>query len=247
MTTMDAFTLTMRTQSTRRWARRLPDVTAEVACGGEIHHVLLRRGKLVLADHVLGAEAAAVALGAPSPPCFDVYRSWRLREQWEVALAPRGPGFHQLYRRPPLPPALALPLERGFARAWERRAARGDELTAYLLHKAIRMKAEPALSTAMASAVRRFGGGRIERIDLEIRPGPPGVSGVITPAKSELVVEVAPDWLRTVGQPRLALDARSRFVVATEPRPVVVEWESADDKAWTPTLATTGQETSSSK
>jgi hypothetical protein len=200
---------------------------------------------LVLADHVLGAEAAAVALGAPSTPCFDVYRSWRLREQWEIALAPRGPGFHQLYRRPPLPPVLALPLERGFARAWERRAARGDELTAYLLHQAIRIKAEPALATAMSAAVRRFAGGRLERLDLEIRSGPPGVSGSITATKSDLVVEIAPEWLRTVGQPRLALDAQSRFVVATEPSPLAVEWESAGDNAWTPTLAAANHQTNS--
>jgi hypothetical protein len=216
----------------------LPPVDVEVECGGAAHRVLLRRGRLVLVDHALAAEAAAVALGAPSPPCFEVYRSWRSREQWEIALQPRGPGFHQLYRRPPLPPPLAGALEQGMARGWERRAERDDPLARYVLHKAIRAKAEPALEAAFASALRRRAGGEVaddhRRRRLELTIGPiPSVSGWIGDDGASLLVRVAPDWLRTVGQPRLATGASPRamgFVVAVQPRRLELGWRDEGDR-----------------
>lgn len=222
--------------SARRWARRLAPVTVEVACDGDVHRVLLRRGKVVLEHHVITAEAAVVALGAPSAPCFEVYRSWRAREQWEIALQPRGPGFHQLYRRPPLPSPLLDPLERGIARSWERRAARDEGLAAYVLHRSIRAKAEPALAAAFDVAVRAVGGGPIKRLELNIGT-PTDASGRITPTESTLLVRVAPDWLRTVGHPRHSLDARQRFVVAVEPDDLVVSWQASADGTWTAHLS----------
>lgn len=215
----------------RRWARTLPRVDVEVACGGETHAVLLRRGKVVLADHSIAAEAAAVALGATSPPCFDVYRSWRSREQWEIALQPRGPGFHQLYRRPPLPKPLLDPLERGIARGWERRAARGEGLAAYVLQRSARAKATPPLESALEQAVRRLGGGPIKRFELTFGSSP-WVQGTITSTESSLLVRLTPDWLRRVGLPRMAT-FEGRFVVAVEPRRLVVDWREAGDGRWT--------------
>jgi hypothetical protein len=173
----------------------------------------------VLADHSLAAEAAAVALGAPAPACFDVYRSWRAREQWEIALQPRGPGFHQLYRRPPLPKPLLEPLERGIARGWERRAGRGEGLAGYVLQRAVRAKAEPALESAFSSAVRRLGGGRIQRLELTIGPSVEA-RGVIGADGSWLEVRVTPEWLRDIGLARRATLGRA-FVVALDPVPRV--------------------------
>jgi hypothetical protein len=214
----------------RRWARGLPPVDIDVRCGGAVHRVLLRRGKLVLADHSIAAEAAAVALGAASPPCFEVYRSWRSREQWEIALQPRGPGFHQLYRRPPLPKPLLDPLELGIARGWERRAARGEALASYVLQKGLRAKAEPVLERAFGAAVRRFGGGPVKRLELTIGSSP-WVQGSITPAESSLLVRVTPDWLRRVGLPRLA-EHEGDFVVSVAPRRVVVAWRPSGEGRW---------------
>ena len=214
----------------RRWARGLPRVEVDVACGGETHRVLLRRGQVVLVDHSIAAEAAAVALGAPSPACFEVYRSWRSREQWEIALQPRGPGFHQLYRRPPLPRPLVDPLERGIARGWERRAARGEALAGYVLQRSIRAKAQPALETAFGHAVRRLGGGPIKQFELAIGSSP-WVQGTITGAESSLLVRVTPDWLRRVGLPRLATHDRC-FVVAVAPKRLVVDWREAGEGRW---------------
>ena len=214
----------------RRWARGLPRVDVEVACGGDAHRVLLRRGKLVLADHSIAAEAAAVALGAPSTACFEVYRSWRAREQWEIALQPRGPGFHQLYRRPPLPKPLLEPLERGIARGWERRAARGEGLAGYVLQKGVLAKAEPALLSAFERAMRAFGGGPVKRFELMLGSSP-WVQGTITAAESSLLVRVRPDWLRRVGLPRLA-ELDGAFVVAVEPRRLTLGWREAGEGRW---------------
>jgi len=205
-------------------------VDVAVACGGETHRILLRRGKVVLADHSIVAEAAAVALGASSPACFDVYRSWRSREQWEIALQPRGPGFHQLYRRPPLPKPLLDPLERGIARGWERRAARGEGLAGYVLQRGIRAKAEPALAAAFEHAVRRRAGGPVKRLELTIGSSP-WVQGTITEAESTLLVRVTPDWLRRVGLPRLTTHEQT-FVVAVAPRRLVVDWREAGEGRW---------------
>jgi hypothetical protein len=201
-------------------------VDVPVACGGEFHLVRFRRGSIVLADHSIAAEAAAVALGAPAPACFDVYRSWRAREQWEIALQPRGPGFHQLYRRPPLPKPLLEPLERGIARGWERRAARGEGLAGYVLQRAVRAKAEPALESSFATAVRRLEGGRVERLELLMGPSPEA-RGRIDPQGSWLVVRVTPDWLRTIGLAHRAITERE-FVVTLSPVRQVVGWRPDD-------------------
>jgi hypothetical protein len=190
-----------------------------------MHRVLLRRGKLVLADHTLAAEAAAVALGASSPPCFEVYRSWRARELWEIALQPRGPGFHQLYRRPPLPAGLGNPLERGVVRGWERRSARGEAAAAYALQRALRAKAEPVLADAFKAAVRAHDGGPTRRLELTIG-ATPWVQGTIDGTNSALIVRVEPSWLRLVGLPRQAAGpAGTDFVLAVAPRRLVLGWE----------------------
>ena len=207
------------------WARGLPRVDVEVACGGARHRILLRRGKVVLADHVIAAEAVAMSLGASPPACFDVYRSWRSREQWEIALQPRGPGFHQLYRRPPLPAALAPALERGIVRGWERRAARGEGLAGYALQRSLRAKAEPLLADAFRHAVRYHDGGPTKRLELTIG-ATPLVSGEITSINSSLLVRVEPDWLRRVGLPRLGAGPSGHdFVLAVSPQLLVLDWQ----------------------
>lgn len=233
---MTAATTSTRTpESGRRWARRLPRVEVDVACGDQTHRVLLRRGKVVLADHVLTAEVVAIALGAPAPACFEVYRSWRAREQWEIALQPRGPGFHQLYRRPPLPAALAPALELGIVRGWERRAARGDPAAGYCLQRAIRAKAEPALADAFRTAVLERDGGPTKRLELTIGASP-SVEGEISATSSSLLVRVTHDWLRTVGLPRRAIGAGpTDFVVATAPR-LVIDWHPRPDGGFTARL-----------
>jgi hypothetical protein len=67
-------------------------------------------------------------------------------------------------------------------------------------------------------------GGPTKRLELSIGPTP-WVQGEITPTNSSLLVRVEPDWLRTVGLPRLgAGDSGHHFVLAVEPRRLVLDW-----------------------
>lgn len=60
-----------------RWFEGLPDVAAELHCGGQAHRIVWRRGKLVLADHDLLAERSLMAFGSEPPLCVEVLDAWR--------------------------------------------------------------------------------------------------------------------------------------------------------------------------
>jgi hypothetical protein len=60
-----------------RWCDDLPDVAADMDCGGQRHRVVWRRGKLVLADHDLLAERTLMALGSEPPLCVELLDAWR--------------------------------------------------------------------------------------------------------------------------------------------------------------------------
>jgi len=229
------------TAGARRWTQDLGNVSVAVDCGGARHVVRLHRGQLVLVDHVIAAEAAVMAFGGKPPPCFEVLRSWRARSAWERALEPRGPGFHQLYRRPPLPPELQLPLECGVIRSWERRRARGDRDATRAIDTAITTQAATALAAALRLALLQAGGGPVERCTIEVaRAGaapsrPPSVSGFMTRASTSVTVRLQDDWWRTVGRPGLT-DGAGRFVAACHPEPLVVDWRERSPGRWAPQL-----------
>jgi hypothetical protein len=63
---------------TTAWVRGVPSVRVALRCQRETHHVLWRRGALVLEDHDATADAVVVALGGEAPACLEVLRSWRL-------------------------------------------------------------------------------------------------------------------------------------------------------------------------
>lgn len=60
------------------WTRGVAPLRVAVRCQGATHHVLWRRGSVVLEDHDVAADAVVVALGGAPPPCLEVLRSWRL-------------------------------------------------------------------------------------------------------------------------------------------------------------------------
>ena len=60
------------------WPRGVAPLRVAVRCAGATHHVLWRRGALVLEDHDVAADAVLVGLGGTRPPCLEVLRSWRL-------------------------------------------------------------------------------------------------------------------------------------------------------------------------
>ena len=70
----------------RRWCDGLPAATAEIACGGQRHHITWRRGKLVLEDHDVLAERSLTALGSEPPLCVEVLDAWRRVRGTELLL-----------------------------------------------------------------------------------------------------------------------------------------------------------------
>ncbi|MGD9751531.1 MAG: hypothetical protein AB7W59_11110 [Acidimicrobiia bacterium] len=61
----------------RRWYRAVPPATLQLDCGGARHTVRWKRGRLVLLDHDVGAEAALMALGSDKPACLTLLERWR--------------------------------------------------------------------------------------------------------------------------------------------------------------------------
>jgi hypothetical protein len=61
---------------TPRWYDSLPEATATVECGGEMHRITWRRGKIVLEAHDLTAERAMMAFGGDMCTCMRVLEVW---------------------------------------------------------------------------------------------------------------------------------------------------------------------------
>ncbi|MDQ3575111.1 MAG: hypothetical protein M3404_09370, partial [Actinomycetota bacterium] len=68
-----------------RWCDHIEAATASVDCNGESHRVTWRRGKVVLEDHDLTAEAAMLAFGGKPFPCLGVLRRWRDMHTWAMS------------------------------------------------------------------------------------------------------------------------------------------------------------------
>lgn len=87
-----------------RWWEGLPDVGAQIDCGGHRHRITWRHGRLILEDHDVLAERALAALGSDEPPiCIDVLDAWRrMRDAdllWQLLLVDRVVLPAQLRRR----------------------------------------------------------------------------------------------------------------------------------------------------
>ena len=122
----------------RRWFDGLPPVTVKTRCGGRLHRITWRRGKLVLEDHDLLSERSLTALGSEPPACVQVLDAWRrmrspellyeflLRENTMPAdeLAFRRSRFeaklHRLNTPPPVPPQAAAAWRQAMQASLER-------------------------------------------------------------------------------------------------------------------------------
>ena len=69
------------------WYQALDPVTVRVRCGGEVHRVTWRRGRLVLEDHNLTAERSLAAFGGVPCPCMAVFDWWIDRKSRRQELA----------------------------------------------------------------------------------------------------------------------------------------------------------------
>ena len=209
-----------------------------------------RRGKLVLVDHDLAAEEAAVALGSPPPPCVDVLRMWRQRALWAAVSKPDAPGFRRRRVRPPaIAPDLARVRELGVVRSWEREAVRHpDAEEREDIYRYLRKRALAPLLSAAGAAQAAYLGGRVSFA--EIRMGDAGkpveVVGRVDPRQTALVVTLTGDWLRSVWARGIG-EVSGTFVVGVRdatawPMGALVDavtWTPVDDAigAWEPVVA----------
>lgn len=72
------------------WAWGQPEAAAEIACGGALHRVVWRWGRLVALDHDLSDERALVALGGEPCPCLEAFDAFSARLGAEDRTVRRG-------------------------------------------------------------------------------------------------------------------------------------------------------------
>jgi hypothetical protein len=185
-----------------RWVDDLDPVSVAVPCRSATHIVSWRRGKLVLEDHDVSAELAAIALGAPVPPCVELLRAWRNRVLWRVATTPDPPGFVRNRATVVMPHDLMTVRQLGVARSWQRAAARhpdGDD--AEQLYRFLRKRALASVLAAAAHAQSHFGGGRVSSVEVRLlgdESEKDQIVGRVDKRQTVLVVALSPAWLHEV-------------------------------------------------
>ena len=206
-----------------------------VQCLGTTHHVLWRRGSLVLEDHDVAADAIVVGLGGARPPCLEVLRSWRLGYV-EVDHPRRSEAFVRALSTlagwmsggGPHPAVLPEPLRRlreaSILHTWGRglrddRAGAASQST-FLQRAIVRRLGDVVKLHLPTPAVN---------VELEVGHGAPAAAG----DGCRLEVRVPPVWLTSVWVP--GLESRGGgFVIAAGPDGTldVVRWVPDGDGGW---------------
>jgi len=179
------------------WQFGVPAVGALVPCGEETHRVRWRRGKLLLDDHDLGAERALVGLGADRCACLELLGTWQESFGGDRRLVLSG-GVPK--RR-----ATRLPREldhvAGIARLvqqtrrWSRLAEEPGGAREALFRRLLTEFRDAVAASLLPSRQRR----EVQRIDVKVRPLPPGDDPTleIEAARGQvrIVAELSVSWL----------------------------------------------------
>ena len=179
------------------WQFGVPAVGALVPCGEETHRVRWRRGKLLLDHHDLGAERALVGLGADRCACLELLGTWQESFGGDRRLVLSG-GVPK--RR-----ATRLPREldhvAGIARLvqqtrrWSRLAEEPGGAREALFRRLLTEFRDAVAASLLPSRQRR----EVQRIDVKVRPLPPGDDPTleIEAARGQvrIVAELSVSWL----------------------------------------------------
>jgi hypothetical protein len=221
------------------WPRGVAALRVGVRCQGATHHVLWRRGALVLEDHDVAADAVLVALGGERPPCLEVLRSWRMG-YIEVDLPRRSVSLVRALSSlaewmsggGPNPAVLPEPLRRlrevSILHTWGRGLRDGR-----------------ASAETQGAFLDRATGSRVvdaARLHVPVPALPVAVAvggcAAVEGDHHGLVVQVRPDWLTRVWVP--GLESRGGgFVIDASPDGVldVVRWAPDGDGGWEPIVS----------
>ena len=234
-----------------RWHAGVGRVRVRIACRGEQHHVLFRRGALVLEDHDAEGELALAALGGPSEPCVEVLRLWR---DGVIGEAEAGQPHWTTFRAGPAAPSLPEPLRRlrelTMVHTWARglrTLARADRAAAAerFLVGSLRRRARAALETDVRAIARAMGSvaGPIIEIECLAAGESPWARGRVEPSRAALAVGLPATWLRDVWArqitmigPAAVLDARRAPADADDATVTLLRWMPDGPRQW---LATT--------
>ena len=217
------------------WHRGVAPLRVALRCQGRTHHILWRRGSLVLEDHDVAADAVVIGLGGERPPCLEVLRSWRLGYV-EVEQPRRSTGLVRALsslagwmsgggpNAAVLPEPLRRLREASILHTWGRglRDDRAGALsqTTFLAR---------AITRRLGDVVKLHLPSPVIDLELDVGHGPAMAEG----DRHGLHVRVPPAWLTTVWVP--GLESRGGgFVIAAAPDGVldVVRWSPDGEGGW---------------
>lgn len=224
-----------------KWHRGVPSVRVAVQCHGDIHHVVWKRGALVLEDHDAVADRVVVALGGEPPACLEVLRSWRLGyvevvPPREAAALVRSLSSIARWMSGGLDEPVVLPeplrrlREASILHTWGRglRADRiAEETQAQFLARTITRKVrDVALVTSPWP--------RQLRVAVQVVDGEPSanVLSIDSGVERGILVQVRPSWLTHVWVPGLESIGDGLVLDLDGDDFDVAKWEVAPDGAW---------------
>lgn len=214
------------------WAWLVEPIAVPVMCTGALHIVRWQRGKIVLDDHDVRAEASFIALGGGTVPCMRVLQAWRhaTLASFEIPEATRA--LMQRHGRTPdwvvdldrdLVPSRVLSLVVGYERAWRRRTpfVSGRDL----VERTLRDTAAPGLNEWMMQA------GVVGHVPVELScnllppsHGVPSVDAWLQRGSLVVAAWLRPDWIRRVHLVGRAVVDGYFIVDIDGPRTTVAEW-----------------------
>lgn len=207
----------------RGWAWEQREVDARIECGGDDHRIAWRRGRLVLCDHDLRAEAALQALGGPRPACLEVLDAWRRYSPRTAQTPPNALDLIRRHGRYPdwavvLPGRLATVRELTLAAKAERR---GDlKLLTHLLSR--RARVELGQWVAATGEQTRVWVNVV--ITLADGGHEPSLTAAYVAGRLELTARLRPDWLRRIGYPGRALAGGGFVLDERDGERIVARW-----------------------
>lgn len=237
----------MSRRARSRWYDALPEATALVDCGGELHRVTWRRGKLVLEAHDLTAERTMLVFGGELCTCMRVLEMWveqfrmppELFGRLQTWLGPNAylaPLEFDLHRR--------LGMILSWDRSW-RTFSHVDDKKARLLGDELKDKALPPLRQHVNAWKPRTGARVVSGCQVAVVPaGQPSVlEGNTDRVALRATARLHARWLIDVW-PRGIATVDDAFVLelteATSPDEldvVAVRWEPGGAGAWSTVAA----------
>lgn len=229
-----------------RWYRGMPRVAVDVECGGEVHEVVWKRGRLAIDHHDIAAERALEALGGEPTGCLDLYRRWRelcaTTKPTDAITEPTSIGLRSTSRAPSpasqaldeLPPGLREVMALiALVRAGRSASADGRATPAVppRVHRMLTGRLDAALRASLEAA-RRAGGRTRVTAELAVLPigDQPGVVVEGSARRMDVHLALPAGWLVEVAGRSSGFDGPRLLLSLRPPRGLAVRWDVASGR-----------------